>query len=1476
MLSRTLGSFSSKKRKKPPDDPGETNTHCRAELDSHADTCAFGDCCTTLQDTGKRVNIGDFREETTTTGKVVSLAICWDDPRTGQTYLQVYHQSLYVPGMETHLLNPLQMQQNAICVEPTPMHLLPPSKRTIYSHSIYSTEHSMHIPLDLRGVMSGFTCRKPTALEVSDPDAANVTVVHMTLDSPWEPASTELQVLEEAIRDNVTTGLESDTTLQVSRDLSSIQVGGEDNGATDDASIGSLDSMPLELDQPLDAFHQGPSLHDPGGNAPGDLDISDEATILMGNKSFRGHGLGGEATLKSMQREQEHHAALEVDRYAETLMSLASLSIQEPALNALGTRLASLQTTKKRPGFVDAKKLAKNWSIGLKAAARTIDATTQMAVRDFSDVSGKRRLKPHHTMMDWKRIQGTVYTDTLYGPCKSLSGKTHSQVYATDYQYVQTYSMEREKDAHLTLQQFFSEVGVPNTIVSDGAKAETQGEFAKLARKAQCQQHPVEAYTPNLNKAEGTIRELKQHYTKVMFEKGVPEVLWDRCLDWCSNVRRHTAFNIPKLDGRTPHSLLTGECSDISNAAENGFFDWVTYIDRRGHLGLEGMKTHQRRRIGKYLGPSENHGGAMCGMVLTERGQVLHRTSIMPLTVEQENSERVQQLKDAYNAILEAKLKHRMATMKAGKPDPELESEFEEASKEWKKVGAPEHVPYRAWDPYELGFDIEKEPKDEPLPELLEADDMDVTYDKYIAAKVALPRDSHTFATGRVVARARDEMGELIGRSNPNPLLDNSVYEVQFEDGAVERYHANIIAEHIYAQIDGEGYTKALLDEIIDHSSDATAIPRSEGLTSDGRVKKTTRGWKLLVRWKDQSTEWIKLKDLKESHPVELAEYADANLILDEPAFKWWAPFTLRRRNRILRAMKTRYQRTTQKFGMELPKTVKRALEIDRETGTTFWHDASKKEMGTVRVAFDVLPEGAPKPEGREFIDCHVVFDIKQGTLQRKCRFVADGSRADVSNIPTYASVVSRESVRIAFTLAALNGLDVMAGDCEGAYLNAQSREKLYTKCGPEFGPELEGRWALIVRALYGSKSAAASWRSAISEVTKDLGFTMCRADNDVWMRPAEKANGDKVYEYVLVYSDGLLVVGLFPQEILKKIGAVYKLKKESVKEPDQYLGADIGKMMLADGKEYWFMSSSSYCKAALENVEAWLNKKKERLPTKTACVFPSNWKPELDVTPELDAENASWYQQQIGVLRWLVELGRLDICAEVSMLAAFSACPRQGHLAAVLHLFAYLKGNPRSKLVFDPTPMDHEPLELPDWSDFYGKQEELIPPDMPEPRGNPIQTTAFVDSDHAGDVVTRRSRTGLIVFCGSAPIVFKSKKQGSIETSSFGSELSAMKTAVEVVEGLRYKLRMMGVPLEGPTHIKADNMSVVHNCSNPSSQLKKKSNSIAFHYVRERCAMVSPVCCVSYINTKDNVADMFTKSQPGPTRKRLAEMVLF
>ena len=229
---------------------------------------------------------------------------------------------------------------------------------------------------------------------------------------------------------------------------------------------------------------------------------------------------------------------------------------------------------------------------------------------------------------------------------------------------------------------------------------------------------------------------------------------------------------------------------------------------------------------------------------------------------------------------------------------------------------------------------------------------------------------------------------------------------------------------------------------------------------------------------------------------------------------------------------------------------------------------------------------------------------------------------------------------------------------------------------------------------------------------------------------------------------------------------------------------------------------------------------------------------------------------------------------AEVSMLAAYCAAPRTGHLEAVFHMFAYLKSHERSRLVFDPDYVNHIDEPEVDWSGFYHDAKESVPPDMPEPRGKEVEMTMFVDSDHAGDKVTRRSRTGILIFLNRAPILWYSKKQNSIETSSFGSEFMAMKTGVELLEGLRYKLRMMGVPIDGPAHVKADNMSVIKNSSMPESTLKKKSNSIAYHYVRERVA--ANVLRISYEPTESNLADMLTKAQPGHVRKRFAERVLF
>ena len=106
----------------------------------------------------------------------------------------------------------------------------------------------------------------------------------------------------------------------------------------------------------------------------------------------------------------------------------------------------------------------------------------------------------------------------------------------------------------------------------------------------------------------------------------------------------------------------------------------------------------------------------------------------------------------------------------------------------------------------------------------------------------------------------------------------------------------------------------------------------------------------------------------------------------------------------------------------------------------------------------------------------------------------------------------------------------------------------------------------------------------------------------------------------------------------------------------------------------------------------------------------------------------------------------------------------------------------------------------------------EEIPPNMPKPRGNFVSTIFFVDDNHAGNKVTCRSQTGILIFVNKAPIISFSKQQNTVETSTFSSKFTALKNAVELVEALRYKLRMFGVPIERPTNVFCDNESVYKN----------------------------------------------------------------
>ena len=668
----------------------------------------------------------------------------------------------------------------------------------------------------------------------------------------------------------------------------------------------------------------------------------------------------------------------------------------------------------------------------------------------------------------------------------------------------------------------------------------------------------------------------------------------------------------------------------------------------------------------------------------------------------------------------------------------------------------------------------------------------------------------------------------------------------------------NQIAQAIYSQVDGEGKQHSLLEAIIGHKADGSALQKGNGywISKNGNKtpKKTTRGWSICVRWKDGSIDWAPLKDLKDSNPIELAEYAVENGIDDEPAFNWWVSTVMRQRNRIIGKVKKRHWATTHKFGIRLPKNVEEALQIDKDTGTDFWAKAIQKERDKVRVAWEALDGYTPedtrngkdhKLAGYQEIDCHMVFNVKMD-LTHKARFVAGGHTTEAPASITYSSVVSRDSVRILFTAAALNDMDIYACDVNNAYLNAPCREKIWFEGGSECGED-RGRVLVVVRALYGLKSSGHSWGQMMRENLLEMGFTKSRADQNAWMRKTVGPHGEQMWEYVLCYVDDILAISHRAKDIIKEIGNRFDIK--DLEEPKLYLGAVIGKQSFEDGTSGWYMSADKYVEGALL----------------------TGYKPELDVTEELDDDMVSRFRQLIGILRWAVELGRLDIYHEVSVLSQFQALPREGHLEAAYAMFDYLKSKDKVKLVFDPNMPEIDESCFKhnmDWTPFYGDLAEELPSKMPDPLGKGVNIFCFVDSNHAGNVVTRRSHTGIFILINNAPVLWYSKRQNTVETSTFGSEFIAMKTAKEMIVTLRYKLRMFGIPILGPASVFCDNEGVVKNTSIPESVLNKKHLSIAYHAVRE--AVAAGIMRVGKEVTETNLADLFTKCLPGPRRNKL------
>jgi hypothetical protein len=252
---------------------------------------------------------------------------------------------------------------------------------------------------------------------------------------------------------------------------------------------------------------------------------------------------------------------------------------------------------------------------------------------------------------------------------------------------------------------------------------------------------------------------------------------------------------------------------------------------------------------------------------------------------------------------------------------------------------------------------------------------------------------------------------------------------------------------------------------------------------------------------------------------------------------------------------------------------------------------------------------------------------------------------------------------------------------------------------------------------------------------------------------------------------------------------------------------------------------------------------------------------PELDTSEILDLRGIKQYQSLIGSLQWAVQLGRIDITTAVMTMSSYRAAPRKGHLLRARRIVGYLvkmdKGVVRIR------------TEQPDYSNvaersynwdrsIYEGASEIIPSDAPEPLGQPVVLTSYVDANLYHDMLTGRSVTGILHFVNKTPFDWYSKKQSTVETATYGSEFVSARTATEQIIGNRTAFRYLGISVNGPTYLFGDNRSVIDSATVPHSSLNKRHVALSFHRVRE--AIAANVIRFMWIDSKDNPADILSK----------------
>ena len=1127
-------------------------------------------------------------------------------------------------------------------------------------------------------------------------------------------------------------------------------------------------------------------------------------------------------------------------------------------------------------------------------------------------------LRPH-------RIDDTLFSDTFFSGIVSIRGFKMFQMFAykkSEMDVIQL--MKRESQASEKYEDTIIDFGAPNKTVTDNARALIGTKWKSINRKYCIQTGYTSPYMQQQNYAEGRGGNFKFALCKLLhMTPHAPPEYWCYAAEFLDQARR--LLSKPGLNGQSPLERVTGSTTDIS-VFRFPWFSPVWYYDPTASFPQDRMSP------GFFLNVASNTGDGFSYVILpckdiedipVDTARPIVRNIVRPRILTCDVPPSTTLVEDQI-LFYNERGDEIFGDEELATSDEAIEEELEEvrdvSERDISSLLADDDQPDSSeirnrtslaqldsrLTPIEEEPSTDEVPASIPTPQSHSSSDPvssteepvstnathspSLTMTEEPAAKKQRLTPSSDPSAIPAVTQDYDSDDESVSDKNPPITITPTSYDKDTGD-------FDEMAERVNAVFDDDELERDL-DCITDH--------RTAGGVLELQVK-----YKTGYSDEDDSDhlvgdlEWHPIGLLKDEDPYAVAMYLIRNDVgkTHTSIQRRWARAllrsvrqTIRRRKKVddffggftsssfdpspenktssrslSNKQRKRFRKTEKnaarhkrkaefKYGIELPRNWQDILRIDKANGNTNWQDAVKKEVAALiqHGCFEFHDSKGFKPsDDFQYCHLHFVYEVKTD-LRQKARLVCNGSTVDPKGLSTRATVVKGISVRLLDLIAEAQGLEVLCGDIGNAFIQATTNEKVYTRVGNEFG-EHAGKIALIVKALYGLTTSAERFHTLFADFIRSIGFTPTRFDRDVWMRLRDDKTG---YDYICTHVDDFKVVAKDPIKWIDRIAGAFLIKEHGPR--NYYLGNDY---FYHDDHDVWTYGCKTYATEAIAKVERMFGtiaKETTPLPT-TDC------HPEMDQSPLLDLDGHRKFQMLLGMLQWLMAIGRPDLSQVVACLNRFGAAPREYHLDLAVRCFGFIKQVPNPVIAIDSRPLeidrtfpDFNAL-IPDFLQDYPDAKEEIASHFPLAFGPVMETAILVDADHAHDKATRRSLTGLLAFVGSTPVLWLSKRQGSIASSTYAAEFSALRTATEEAIGLRYMLRCLGcnVPTDGscPTKIFGDNLSVIQNAQNPAADLSKKHVAISFHTVREAVAagIVEPY----WLQGQWNLSDIMTKQIP-------------